>query len=284
MGIYISEKARGIKNLIGVCLSFMFVYGLLTGVLYLQSSINSDDGLGLTSSVVAYSAKGLALLFVPTVYSRFGSKYSLIIGYIFFILYAISNYYPSWFTLIPGSVAVGVGLSLVFVNAQTHCTDTAYRFAGSLGGRSSDVIALYLGVFGTSIKLGGLLGSVTSSSILLNVDYNSYSSNTTEVDANLTCTNTEAAYVEQDILYYVLITVFLIFGIIGSIVACVLTDNFGTEVKFVSVSNWFLENFLHMLLRVLKLGLNWRMVLLFPLFVVNGVSLGFIAGTFPKAS
>ena len=274
-------KKRCYKNLTGVYLSFILVFSLFTGIVFLQSSINSKDGLGLTSAIVVYVAGGLSLVFIPTVYSRFGSKYSLVIGYVLFIPYVLGNFYPSWYTLIPGSVCVGVGLSLIFVNSRTYCSETAGQYANSFGESSSNAIAFSLGLFGTSIKLGTLLGSMTSSSILFNLDYDCYI-NETEERSNLTCTNTEAAYVEQDLLYYVLVTVYLVFGMTGITTALAFMDSYGSISNFESVGKFFNKHFVKEVKGVLKLATNWKMVLLFPFSLVNGISIGFVTGTFPK--
>ena len=281
-----TSKIKGLKNLLGVCLSFIGVYGPYVGTLYLQSSINSEGGLGLSSAVTTYASKATFLFFVPIAHSRLGSKYSLIIGYILFFVYGLCNFYPSWYTLIPGSVVMGIALDLMFVNSQTHCSETAAMYAHSLGETSTNAIALFMGAFGASIKLGTILGSLISSSILFNVDFDKYINRSSNSDGNdnLSCDNTGAAYVEQDYLYYVLISIFIVIAVIGTLIAAVLMDSFKADDKFQSFSSFLRNRFRIIIVTMLKLFFSWKMLLLFPLFVVNGISLGFIAGTFQKVN
>ena len=70
-----TKKGEGIKNLIGVCLSFIGVYGPYVGIFTLQNSINKEGGLGLAGAVVTYLVKTAFTPLGPMVYSNVGSKY-----------------------------------------------------------------------------------------------------------------------------------------------------------------------------------------------------------------
>ena len=285
----ISTKTKGIKNLLGVCLSFIGVYGPYVGILTLQSSINSEGGLGLAGSVVVYAVKALFIPLVPVFYSTLGSKYSLIIGYALFFLFGVCNYYPSWYTLMPGSAAMGIALVLMFVNSQTYTSEVASLYADSLGETQEDAIALFLGVFGASIKVATILGGLISSSVLFNANFDQYTNdtmNTTNLsgEENAVCDNTEADYVEQNYLYYILISIFLLLAIIGITFAVTLMDNIAQDISFQSLRTFVKVQFKPLIVSLLRMSINWRMLLLFPLFVVNGASIGFISGTFQKVS
>ena len=47
---YFCNRVKAIKNLLGVCISFICSFRAFIGQLYLQSSLNVDSGLGLISS------------------------------------------------------------------------------------------------------------------------------------------------------------------------------------------------------------------------------------------
>ena len=282
----LSERTRAVKNLLGVCLSFVGVYGPFLGILNLQSSVNSEGGLGLSSSVIAYVAQAMSVPVVPVIYARIGSKYSAIAGYCMFFFYAFANYYPSWFTFVPGSIAGGIGLAAMFINAQTYCSELAALYASALGETEADAIALFLGVFGAAIKVSSVLGGLVSSIVLFNVGSVNTSTDSA-TDDNFTshvCDNIDAAYVDQNYLYYVLISIYIVIAVAAITFAVVSMDGFQPNTKFQSFSVFLRNDVKVMMVSLLRLSVNWKMLLLYPLFVVNGLSIGFMSGTFQKVS
>ena len=283
----LSNRAKAYKNLLGVCLSIVFVYGSFIGLGSLQSSINEDDGLGLTSVSVVYGTKMVALVFTPTVNAAIGSKYSVVLSYIFFVPFMLANYYPKWYTLIPVSVLMGVGHSFLFVNGLVHTSLVADMYAKYLNEKPADAIILFAGAFGMALKVSQVLGSIVSSAVLFDFDSKWYLNQSfaepEDYVSNDTCSNTEAAYVEQDTLYFVLVTLYVLSAIIGIGVSVMLVEHLATDLKFISFRNFFQHYVSKPLSKLFKLLISLKMALLFPLFVVNGISLGFILGTFPKA-
>ncbi len=272
-----SDRVKSVKNLLGVCISFICLYGAYIGQLYLQSSLNVDSGLGLISSSLVYGSQVVFLFFCPAINCLLGSKYSMILGYILLVPYTLANYYPKSYTLYPASMLAGPSIALLFVNTQVHNSAIANRYAAALKETPENAIVLYAGVFAMAVKLGQVFGSLISSVTLLNIDNNE------TMLSNETCSNSVAAsFSEQDDLYYILVSVYLVVGVIGLIISITTIDHLGTEANFLTASTIVKKYLLDSTFKILKLLIHWKMILLFPMLIVNGISIGFAIGTFSK--
>ena len=281
--IEFSDKSKAIKNLLGVCISFICSLGAFLGPLYLQSSLNVAAGLGLISSALVYGTQILFLFFAPTITCLLGTKYTIILGYSLLAPYTVANYYPNEYTLYPTSVLAGMGLALMFSNAQAHNSFVAAKHAEVLKENESDAIVLFAGVFSMAVKIAQITGSLIGSATLINFKGSDDDNNTFSM-SNESCTNMDAMYTEEDNLYYVLISVYVLISIAGIIIGLATIDHLGTQANFLSPSTIVKRYLIEHVFKILKLMCNWRMLLMFPLFSLNGLSLGFLVGTFSKVT
>ena len=275
-----SDKVTAYKNLVGVCVSFICSFGAFIGLVYLQSSLNVDSGLGLISSALTYGAQLVFIFFSPSINCLLGSKYSIILGYVLILSYTVANYYPRPYTLYPAGILAGMGLSLMFGNTHIQNSTIASKHAAALKERDEDAIALFAGVFGMAIKLAQVFGSLVSSATLINV--NDGNDTSSMAMSNESCTNTEASHVEQDDIYYVLVSIYLFMGIVGIAVGTFTIDHCGTEASYLTASLIVKRYIVDTTVKTFKLMFHWKMLLLLPLFVLNGLTLGFAIGTFSK--
>ena len=277
--IEFSDKSKAIKNLLGVCISFICSLGAFLGPLYLQSSLNVAAGLGLISSALVYGIQILFQFLTPTITCLLGTKYSIILGYSLLAPYTVANYYPSEYTLYPTSVLAGMGLALMFCNAQAHSSFVAAKHAEALKETESDAIVLFSGVFSMAVKFAQITGSLIGSVTLINLRGSDDENN---IFSNESCTNMNAIYTEEDNLYYVLISIYSLISIAGIVIGLATIDHLGTQANFLSPSTIVRRYLIEHVFKILKLMCNWRMLLMFPLFSLNGLSLGFLIGTFSK--
>ena len=69
----------------------------------LQSSLNSDQGLGTASLAVIYITIIISCLFLPPVMIKnIGLKWTIVISMACYLLFIAANMYPKWYILIPG--------------------------------------------------------------------------------------------------------------------------------------------------------------------------------------
>lgn len=285
----LSDKSKAYKNMVGICFSFVLCFGSFLGILNLQSSINAVQGLGLASNVALYATFMIAGIFASPYVDLIGSKLSLISGYFIFLVYTACNYYPSWYTLISGSVLLGIFYGPVWVAIYAHATVTATTYSAALKEEPKNAIALFVAFVAAATKLSRITGSIVSSIVLFNIrEFNTTLSmeisGSGEFSENDVCNNDEASQLEKIFLYYILVSLYMLFGIIGVIITVALVDHLGTN--YLSTSSKVLpickDSLLLPLGRVFKTLANSKMLLLLPLFILNGLLLGFASGAFPK--
>ena len=102
------NKARFVvyKNLLLICLSWIFLFTAHSSISNLQSSINSE--LGTESLSAIYAALILSCIFLPTfLMSKFGIKWTIFFSQLAYILYIAANIYSQYYTLIPTAIILG---------------------------------------------------------------------------------------------------------------------------------------------------------------------------------
>ena len=109
--IYLSNKIAKrlvIKNVLVVGFSWIFLFTAYSSIANLQSSLNSDGGLGTASLSTIYVALIVSSLFVPTtMIKKLGIKKTIFFSQLGYILYILSNIYPKYFTMIPSAIIIG---------------------------------------------------------------------------------------------------------------------------------------------------------------------------------
>jgi hypothetical protein len=103
-----------IKNLLIVGLSWVFLFTAYSSIANLQSSLNSDGGLGTISLSTIYVSLILSCIFIPTVLiQHLGIKWTIFCSQLTYILFIAANIYPRYYTLIPSAVIIGCKFSFI---------------------------------------------------------------------------------------------------------------------------------------------------------------------------
>ena len=278
------SKAKAYKNLLGVSISFMIVFSVYLGVASLQSSVNESGGIGLASLTTINFLFTFSNFYTSAVIHLFGTKYTLIVCYIGMSLYTVGNYYPSWYTLIPAAVCVGIILGPLWASLNLHVTTVAIRYASASGKTKSNAVALFLCIYTAICKVAYIPGSIISSVILLNVR----KENTSIIDTSLgdVCNNTEAANLAMDRLHlYILLSVYVLFDIVAIVLLILFVDHLSTNITFLSLATKSLRFELYLkkpFFATLKMMLNWKLILIYPMSILDGFVIAFVLGNFTK--
>ena len=105
---HLKGKRCIIKNVCVLGIGFLLTFTAYGSLEKLQSSLYSDERLGLVSLIVIYTAFGLSCLFVPTILiNKLGCKYSLMLAMGGVVTFTIANFYPRYWTLLPTSAITG---------------------------------------------------------------------------------------------------------------------------------------------------------------------------------
>ncbi|RMC12683.1 hypothetical protein DUI87_10207 [Hirundo rustica rustica] len=269
-----------------------------------QSSLNSEEGLGVASLSVLYAALILSSMFLPPILiKKLGCKWTIAISMCCYIAFSLGNFYASWYnlntltlsvvfkqnkyTLIPTSVILGLGGAPLWSAKCTYLTIAGTSYAEKAGKNAKDIINQYFGVFFLVFQSSGIWGNLISSLIL------SQSSTKVEIsEEDLECcgayncltdtTNTTGSAKPSNSLIYTLLGVYTASGVLAVLLVVIFLDQIKSDQaetekeKLEAPSFWstFLATFRH-----LK---DKRQCLLIPLTMYSGFEQGFLSGDYTK--
>ena len=280
----LNDRFRAYKNMIGLCASYILALGSFLGMISLESSINPESGLGLVAAATPYLILIATGFLAPAALKLLGSKIAIIVGYIGFLAFALANYYPHWITLIVGSIIMGPLYNIAVVSLYDHASTVARTYFKSLKETQENAVYLYTSCIALSVKFSIIIGNLSSSIVLL-TGASSTAGHDIEESNKIVCNNTEAGQLKDSniTIYYILVTVFVLFNMLAIVIVILLLD-------YLSVSNDIKitlsckEYLIAPMCEIIESLLNWRMLLLVPLFILEGTHVGFINGLFTKAS
>ncbi|POI33377.1 hypothetical protein CIB84_002871 [Bambusicola thoracicus] len=253
-----------------------------------ESSLNSEEGLGVASLSVLYAALIISSMFLPPILiKKLGCKWTIAGSMCCYIAFSLGNFYASWYTLIPTSVILGLGGAPLWSAKCTYLTIAGNSYAEKAGKMGKDIINQYFGVFFLIFQSSGIWGNLISSLIL------SQSSNKVEIsEEDLACcgaydcvsntTNTSALAEPSKSLVYTLLGVYTASGVLAVLLIIIFLDQIKSDQaetekeiqKTPSFWSTFLATFQH-----LK---DKRQCLLIPLTMYSGFEQGFLAGDYTK--
>ena len=123
------------KNVLIISLCCMLLFTAFNGLQSLQSSLHTEEGLGLAYISVLYARLAITGLLgvAPFIISKIGYKWSSVDA--------------TWYTMIPAAILVGLGAGPLWVAKAAYLTVTATNVA-SQGEEDMEVIThRYFGVF-----------------------------------------------------------------------------------------------------------------------------------------
>ena len=118
-------KRRILKNLYVVSFGFLFTFTAFGSLEKLQSSLHSDERLGLTSLIVIYTAFIVSCMFLPSLLiDKLGPKHTLMLSMSGYVTFTLANFYPRYWTLLPTSAILGKRKDLFShkLSKKTFCT------------------------------------------------------------------------------------------------------------------------------------------------------------------
>ena len=283
----LNGRFRAYKNMIGLCASNILSLGSCIGMISLESSINPESGLGLVATATPYLALIVTGLLPHVILKVLGSKNGVILGYIGYLVFILANYYPHWITLIAGSVIMGLLYNIGVISQYDHASTVARTYYKSLKETQENAVFLYTSFISFSVKISTIFGNLSSSVVLLTTDRAEYDSGKL-LSANKICNNTEADQLEDNniTIYYILLTVYVLFNVLAIVAVTLLADRFPIDDDpEICLSKATVKKYLIIPMRgIMETLLNWRILLLAPTFILNGLLVGFINGLFAKAS
>ena len=160
-----AERSKIRRSLLHLSFVFFLIYTPYRCLECIQSSLNFEDGLGAMSIGVLQGGNFISCLLIgaPFVY-KFGPKRSMFISFFSHTLFILANFHPTWITLMPSSILVGIMSAIIWVAQGTYVTLLAQRYADCSKQSITVILSKFSAVFhlfwGASSPVGNLLASI----------------------------------------------------------------------------------------------------------------------------
>ncbi|XP_048582467.1 protein unc-93 homolog A [Nematostella vectensis] len=283
------EKFSLTLNIFFISCGFLFLFTAFQSLQNLQSSLNSDEGLGLASLCVIYASLIISCMFVPPyMIGRLGAKWALVVSMVSYVLYTVANYYPSWYTMIPASFLVGMSAAPLWSSKCAYLTTTGIRYSELSNETQETVVTRYFGIFFLIFQSGQIWGNLISSMVLQQGDAGgeSFRENAAEVCGPNFCKMPEAVGNATEPLsrpekkfVYTMLSIYLATGVVAVLLIILLLKKLTGKMSRKKDE----ETGLNLLIATLKHLKDPRMKLILPITFYSGIEQAFIFGDFTAA-
>jgi len=292
-----AEKKGIMKNVILISFAFLLLFTAFQSMSSLQSSINRVCNLGTYSNAVIYGALVVSCMFLPSfLIKHLTVKWGLVACMFCYSFYIIMQFYPSFYTLMPGAVVVGIGAAPMWSAKCTYLTQVGNRYADLCKVDVEPIIVRFFGIFFLFFQSSSIWGPLISSAVF-GKDKNStidYNLDTSHCGVNFCpaegkCNETEnatAASAEEDNFavskenLYIVASVYLVCSFLSAVIVAIFVDplsRFGESQEREKKEK--LSGF-QLLIATFRHMLKPYQLLILPLTIWSGAEQGFFFSDF----
>ncbi|XP_053397644.1 protein unc-93 homolog A-like [Mercenaria mercenaria] len=178
------KKSTGneLRNTFVLSGAFTAIFTAYLAIQNLQSSLNQEQGLGIISLSCMYACIIISGILAPVIIHVFGEKNILVFSFMCHVIYMGSNFYPSFSTLVPSSVLLGLTAGPMWTSQSVYLANMAYSYAERTSKSCHPVLSKFNGIFYPMYETTQITGNLISSLILQQGGYRISSSvNATKV-------------------------------------------------------------------------------------------------------
>ncbi|XP_013794921.1 protein unc-93 homolog A-like [Limulus polyphemus] len=279
-------KRRIIKNLIVISFGFLFLFTTFQALANLQSTLNSEDGIGVASQSIIYGALIVSSLFLPAiVIKKLGCKRTMVLAMLCYTPYIAANFYPHWGTLIPSALILGLGAAPLWSAKCTYLNEIGFRYTEMVNETEDTIIVRFFGIFFMFFQSTQIWGNLISYFVLRPENEIMYLVN--DSDASLSfcgsnfCNQVQSPNLvrPEDTKVYMLIGIYLASAIFGAILLELFLDPLKRE--FVEFDKKLTG--VRLLLATLKHLKNPCQIVIIPLTIYSGLEQAFFLSEYTKA-
>jgi len=208
------------KNLLSLGTTILLIFSSFFSIQNLQTSI-SGKTLGLVSLTVLYIFFLLSTIISSLLVKSIGTKYTLVLACICHSVYVACNFYSSYFTLLPGSVLLGLASGPLWTAATVYIADLATNYALHQNIPISNMVSYFNGILYVFLFASFISGNAISSIVYFafnenrNVDFNV---------SDVCVDNYHESINEVEVKEYVLISIYQLQDIVGCCVIMFFVD------------------------------------------------------------
>ena len=146
------------KNLAVVSVSFLLLFTAYLSLQSLQSSLNIEEGLGPLGLTVIYCSLIVSSLFLPPLaISRLGMKWTMVLSMFAYIGYLAASFHAVWATIMPTSVALGLGAGTLWSSKMAYVNELSRRYSLMSGKDMSQSKDRFFGIFFATYHTGKVI-------------------------------------------------------------------------------------------------------------------------------
>jgi len=281
-------KRRILRNVCVVSFGFLLTFTAFGSLEKLQSSLHSDERLGLMSLIVIYVTFVMSCLFVPSLLiNKVGCKNTLMLAMGGYVTFIVANFYPRYWTLLPTSAIAGSSAAPLWTAKCTYVTTSGINYAKISKESKEAVISRFFGIFFLIFHTSQIWGNLISSLVLTP---SGTTANATDM-ALSTCGSRFCPMIEASVnqslsltaskihpvTIWTLMGTYVICGVLAIIVIFSFLDEIpitDSEKSSTSTCKDSIATFVHMKDR--------KMQLLIPITIFVGLENGFVFADFTK--
>ncbi|KAL4223291.1 Ion channel regulatory protein UNC-93 [Mactra antiquata] len=223
IGMYNGSENRNVYVLSG---AFTAIFTAYLAIQNLQSSLNQEAGLGLISLSSMYACIILSGILAPAIINAFGEKKILIVSFICHVIYTGTNFYPTFATLIPSSVLLGLTAGPMWTSQSVYLSEMAYSYALNCAKDGHSILSRFNGIFFAMFETTQITGNLISSLVLQQGSYNSSAENETikycgKDDCPMNVNSTTLIEEPDRHVVYILLGIFLACDCVGVLLTAV---------------------------------------------------------------
>lgn len=295
------------KNLLVIASMNMFEYSVTNPTNALVTST-----AGKTLGNVAYSLNYLfscvfTILSIPLLNSRVKEKELLVINNIALIIFAICNWYISYYTLITASFFHGLSVAMAYMASLVYINKLAVHYAEEYKLNTKSVISFFSGIMVGSTLVGYLVGNATAAVVLTllkseddsdigvnttisaSINFNAANVTRSHTDSDEECQTNDDAVEFTFLAESVLRGVIIAYSVLALLTTLFL-DDFDKyhRIKYILTLREKTIGVIRLLWpsikSIAKVAINKKLCSTYPLFLTIGISNGFIFSSYTKAS
>jgi hypothetical protein len=155
------------RSLFMLSLSFFFVFAAFLPLQNLVSSLYSAGNVGTYCLSMLFMCYFVGCFFAPTVVEALHPRGAMMVCFLPILLFALSNLYPSSWTLVPASGLVGLATCTLWTAQATYITNIALLHADAHCLVFENVVANFNAIFFVAYQLAQIVGCAVSAVLLM---------------------------------------------------------------------------------------------------------------------
>ncbi|KAJ0176489.1 hypothetical protein K1T71_007668 [Dendrolimus kikuchii] len=165
------ESWRILKNVVVISIAFMVHFTAYSGAANLQSSINAEAGLGTASLAAVYAGLIFSNIFLPVLVIKWlGTKWAISLSFVTYMPYIAAQLYPTFYTLIPAGLFVGLGGGPLWCAKCTYLSVVSEAHSKISNISPEALLVRFLGLFFMIFQFNQVWGNLISSLVLTSGD------------------------------------------------------------------------------------------------------------------